>query len=193
MRHGEPGGTDAPAAVGQQVEVQRARRVAVGPLAPGLQFERLLLAPEGLALRSRIADAVAVIACGGALNGLAQTLLRMTVPGVPDLYQGNEFWDFSLVDPDNRRPVDYAAREHALQEPLPPVELLANWRDGRIKQAMIAQVLERRRACPELFHHGQYLPLEVRGKHAGHVLAFARIGEAQRAVVVVPRLAATRS
>jgi (1->4)-alpha-D-glucan 1-alpha-D-glucosylmutase len=79
------------------------------------------------------------ISVPGALNGLAQTLLRMTVPGVPDLYQGNEFWDFSLVDPDNRRPVDYASRQQALQQPLDLPDLLANWRDGRIKQALIAQ------------------------------------------------------
>jgi (1->4)-alpha-D-glucan 1-alpha-D-glucosylmutase len=113
------------------------------------------------------------------------------VPGVPDLYQGNEFWDFSLVDPDNRRPVDYAAREHALEAPLPPVELLANWRDGRIKQALIAQVLNLRVEHAELFRRGTYQALEVLGSQAHNVLAFAREHEGKQAIVIVPIRCAT--
>ncbi len=81
----------------------------------------------------------------------------MTVPGVPDLYQGNDFWDFTLVDPDNRRPVDYGSRQRALQGALQRTadlpELLANWRDGRIKQTLIAHVLNLR-ADAELFSRG---------------------------------------
>jgi (1->4)-alpha-D-glucan 1-alpha-D-glucosylmutase len=148
--------------------------------------EKLLTGEEGELLRAALSKTVNSIAAAGALNGLAQTLLRMTVPGVPDLYQGNEFWDFSLVDPDNRRPVDYAAREHALQEPLPPVELLANWRDGRIKQALIAQVLNLRAEHAELFRRGNYQALEVLGSQAHNVLAFAREYEDQQAIVIVP-------
>jgi (1->4)-alpha-D-glucan 1-alpha-D-glucosylmutase len=148
--------------------------------------EKLLTGEEGELLRAALSKAVNSIAAAGALNGLAQTLLRMTVPGVPDLYQGNEFWDFSLVDPDNRRPVDYAAREHALQEPLPPVELLANWRDGRIKQALIAQVLNLRVEHAELFRRGNYQALEVLGSQAHNVLAFAREYEGKQAIVIVP-------
>ncbi|EJM33868.1 malto-oligosyltrehalose synthase [Pseudomonas sp. GM24] len=148
--------------------------------------EKLLTGEEGELLRAALSKTVNSIAAAGALNGLAQTLLRMTVPGVPDLYQGNEFWDFSLVDPDNRRPVDYAAREHALQEPLPPVELLANWRDGRIKQALIAQVLNLRAEHAELFRRGNYQALEVLGSQAHNVLAFAREYEGQQAIVIVP-------
>ena len=87
--------------------------------AQALHSNDLLTGEDGELLRAALAKTVNSIAAAGALNGLAQTLLRMTVPGVPDLYQGNEFWDFSLVDPDNRRPVDYAAREQALQAPLP--------------------------------------------------------------------------
>ncbi|HEX4550222.1 malto-oligosyltrehalose synthase [Pseudomonas sp.] len=153
--------------------------------------QRLLTSDQGELLRAALSKTVNSIAAAGALNGLAQTLLRMTVPGVPDLYQGNEFWDFSLVDPDNRRPVDYAAREQALQEPSAVGELLANWRDGRIKQALIAQVLNLRAAHPELFRHGTYQALEVLGEQAHNVLAFAREHEGQYAIVIVPVRCAT--
>jgi (1->4)-alpha-D-glucan 1-alpha-D-glucosylmutase len=153
--------------------------------------EKLLTGEDGELLRAALAKTVSSIAAAGALNGLAQTLLRMTVPGVPDLYQGNEFWDFSLVDPDNRRPVDYAAREQALQEHLPPVELLTHWRDGRIKQALIAQVLNLRAEHAELFRHGSYQALEVLGEQAHNVLAFAREHEGKHAIVIVPIRCAT--
>ncbi|MFJ4193169.1 malto-oligosyltrehalose synthase [Pseudomonas sp. NPDC089534] len=153
--------------------------------------ERLLLAPEGGLLRAALAKSVNGIAAAGALNGLAQTLLRMTVPGVPDLYQGNEFWDFSLVDPDNRRPVDYAVRDQALRAGAPLSQLLPHWRDGRIKQALIGQVLQRRAEHGELFRRGSYQALEVLGSRAHNVLAFAREHEGQRAIIVVPVRCAT--
>ncbi|KHA70305.1 maltooligosyl trehalose synthase [Pseudomonas chlororaphis] len=153
--------------------------------------EKLLTGEDGELLRAALSKTVNSVAAAGALNGLAQTLLRMTVPGVPDLYQGNEFWDFSLVDPDNRRPVDYAAREQALQEPLPPVELLANWRYGRIKQALIAEVLNLRVEHAELFRRGTYQALEVLGSQAHNVLAFAREHEGKQAIVIVPVRCAT--
>ncbi|VVN89853.1 malto-oligosyltrehalose synthase [Pseudomonas fluorescens] len=151
-------------------------------------LERLLLSPEGLELRSAMGNAAQLIAPAGALNGLAQTLLRLTVPGVPDLYQGNEFWDFSLVDPDNRRPVDFSSRQQALQSAPQVSQLLENWHDGRIKQALIARVLARRAEHPELFRRGRYQALEVLGSQAERVLAFSREIEGQRAVVIVPRL-----
>ncbi|MDD1005850.1 malto-oligosyltrehalose synthase [Pseudomonas sp. TNT2022 ID642] len=153
--------------------------------------EKLLTGEEGELLRAALSKTVNSIAAAGALNGLAQTLLRMTVPGVPDLYQGNEFWDFSLVDPDNRRPVDYAAREQALEVPLPSGELLANWRDGRIKQALIAEVLNLRAEHAELFRRGTYQALEVLGSQAHNVLAFAREHEGKQAIVIVPIRCAT--
>jgi len=140
-------------------------------------------------LRHSLAQAAQSIACAGALNGLAQCLLRMTVPGVPDLYQGAEFWDFSLVDPDNRRAVDFAARRQALDDSTSTVQLLRDWRSGRIKQALISQVLERRHQYPELFGQGRYLPVQVRGRHAEQVLAFARVSDSAQALVIVPRLA----
>jgi len=148
---------------------------------------RLLLGDEGQALRAAIANAAHAIAPAGALNGLAQTLLRLTVPGVPDLYQGAEFWDFSLVDPDNRRPVDFDARQRALNSPPDIGEQLSNWQDGRIKQALIAGGLAVRKAHPELFRNGRYLPLEVVGKHADHVVAFSREHQGKQLLVVVPR------
>ncbi|TFB37933.1 malto-oligosyltrehalose synthase [Pseudomonas sp. F01002] len=149
-------------------------------------LQRLLLSPEGELLRAALGKAAKSIAVPGALNGLAQTLLRMTVPGVPDLYQGNEYWDFSLVDPDNRRPVDYASRQQSMQTPLELPELLANWRDGRIKQALIAHVLNLRLEHTELFRRGTYQALEVVGSQAHRVLAFARSLEGKRAIVIVP-------
>lgn len=148
--------------------------------------EKLMTSAEGELLRAALSKTVNSIAAAGALNGLAQTLLRMTVPGVPDLYQGNEFWDFSLVDPDNRRPVDYPARAQALQAQSAPAELLANWRDGRIKQALIAEVLNLRAEHAELFRRGSYQALEVLGSQAHNVLAFAREHEGKQAVVIVP-------
>ncbi|MDD1963109.1 malto-oligosyltrehalose synthase [Pseudomonas sp. 39004] len=152
-------------------------------------IDGLLLDGENQQLRKSLADAAQLIACPGALNGLVQALLRMTVPGVPDLYQGNEYWDFSLVDPDNRRPVDYASRRRTLDDATPVAELLAHWRDGRIKQALVARVLDCRQAHAELFRRGAYLPLTVQGRHADKVLAFARLGDDQRAIVIAPRLA----
>ncbi|MCQ9155638.1 malto-oligosyltrehalose synthase [Acidomonas methanolica] len=131
---------------------------------------------------------VARLAPAAALNGLAQTLLRVTVPGVPDLYQGTEFWDHSLVDPDNRRPVDFDAREKALAETLPFAALAASWRNGAIKQRLIATVLQHRKAYPDLFAAGRYTPLPAIGDLAEHVLAFRRDHEDQSLLVIAPRL-----
>jgi maltooligosyltrehalose synthase len=124
------------------------------------------------------------IAPSAAAKGLAQALLRMTVPGVPDLYQGCEFWDHSLVDPDNRRPVDHGARQHALADDAPLEALLAQWRDGRIKQRLVARALEARRRQPRLFARGDYLPLVPNGPAAGDVVVFARTHGAAQALVV---------
>ncbi|EPM44457.1 malto-oligosyltrehalose synthase [Pseudomonas syringae] len=151
-------------------------------------LERLLLAPEALALRQSLSATANRIATAGALNSLAQTLLRLSVPGVPDLYQGTEFWDFSLVDPDNRRPVDYAARQKALAQDASAADLLSNWQDGRIKQALISKVLNLRAQYPVLFSEGSYKPLEIKGSHADQVMAFARETQGVRAVIVVPRI-----
>jgi len=123
----------------------------------------------------------------GAVNGLAQTLMKLTAPGVPDIYQGTDYWDVSLVDPDNRRPVDFAARMRSL-EASSLDELAANWRDGRIKQAVIARALAVRRSAPRLFADGTYEPVEVEGPLARHVVAFARRHENAVAVTIACRL-----
>src|SRR5690606_10347307 len=88
---------------------------------------RLLTPRQGIERRRALADAVQLTGCNGALNGLAQSMLRMTCPGVPDLYQGCEYWDFSMVDPDNRRPVDYPTRMSSLSSSPDPTELLRSW------------------------------------------------------------------
>ncbi len=126
----------------------------------------------------------------GAINGLSQTLLRLTAPGVPDLYQGTEFWDQSLVDPDNRRPVDFAARVAALAADRPPAELLADWHDGAVKQAIIVRALKFRAAEPGLFADGGYVKLDAEGPAAAHVLAFARRDKHRVSVTAVCRLIA---
>ena len=158
-----------------------------------LFLEQLLLSEQGRPLRQSLEAASRAIAPAGALNSLTQTLLRMTVPGIPDLYQGAEFWDFSLVDPDNRRPVDYPARAAALDENNTPSELVEHWHDGRIKQALIARTLRLRAENVDLFRHGSYETLEVRGEQAEHVHAFARRHGGRCAVIIVPRLASRLS
>lgn len=121
------------------------------------------------------------VATLGVLNSLIQVVLKLTAPGVPDLYQGAELWDFSMVDPDNRRPVDYGIRRTALASlgsgggDLP--ELLENWRDGRLKLRLIAETLALRRREPELFMDGSYEALHATGPQADRLCAFMRAGE----------------
>jgi (1->4)-alpha-D-glucan 1-alpha-D-glucosylmutase len=126
---------------------------------------------------------VECIAPAGALNGLVQVVLRCTLPGVPDCYQGTEFWDLSLVDPDNRGAVDFATRIRALEQPRPPTGLLPQWRDGRVKQAVLSILLHLRNHRPTLFESGTYQPLQTRGSRSANVLAFAR-GNGEEAIVV---------
>lgn len=153
-------------------------------------LQRLLTAREGMELRRALAHAAALAAPSGALNSLGQCLLRMTCPGVPDLYQGCEYWDYSMVDPDNRRPVDFTQRQNSLQQPANPAELLQQWRDGRIKQWLIARALNTRCQQPDLFRYGDYQPLRTHGSHAQRLIAFSRRHGDQVAITLVPRLAA---
>ncbi|QRY77865.1 malto-oligosyltrehalose synthase [Pseudomonas sp. PDNC002] len=150
----------------------------------------ILLEDRGAPLRRAIAEAAQALMPAGALNALAQCVLRNTTPGVPDLYQGCELWDFSLVDPDNRRVPDFAAHEALLDGAPDWPALLRGWRDGRIKQALLAHALGLRKRWPALFAQGDYLPLEVRGEHAARVVAFARAHAGQHLLVVVPRCGA---
>jgi len=125
----------------------------------------------------------------GALNSLSQLTLKATLPGVPDFYQGTEFWDLSLVDPDNRRPVDFAARTEALAAlQMPDWDKLAQARDdGRLKLAWTAHLLKIRTELAEVFAQGDYQPLEVGGQHRDHIVAFARRRGRDAAIVVVAR------
>jgi (1->4)-alpha-D-glucan 1-alpha-D-glucosylmutase len=139
--------------------------------------------PNFLALAEEIARL-------GAINSLTQTLLKLTSPGLPDIYQGNEIWDFSLVDPDNRRPVDYRHRREMLASiaKAKPEELLQSWPDGRIKMFLIQRVLQFRREHANLFRSGNYLPLKASGILADCCISFARQWHDDWIVVMAPRL-----
>ncbi len=132
----------------------------------------------------------AEIARLGAINSLSQTLLKLTSPGVPDIYQGNEIWDFSLVDPDNRRRVDYKLRAKMLSclSSKTPEELLQNWPDGRIKMFLTQRALHFRTENVDLFQNGNYVPLHPVGTFADNCIAFARQLGAKWIVVIAPRL-----
>jgi (1->4)-alpha-D-glucan 1-alpha-D-glucosylmutase len=140
------------------------------------------------------------VAFFGCINSLVQTLLKLTCPGMPDIYQGNELWDFSLVDPDNRRPVNYEVRQQLLGDLLAAQggdlralcdQLLQSYSDGRIKMWTILRALNFRRERGPLFQHGRYIPLSGAGGNEEHLVAFAREHDWRMAVVVVPRLSYT--
>ncbi len=130
---------------------------------------------------------------------LAQTLLKLTSPGVPDTYQGDELWNFSLVDPDNRRPVDYGQRREILAELKAQFDgdtidhsllstMTENLSDGRIKCYLTWKCLSLRSRLPDLFSHGTYIPLPIRGAHGNSLFAYAREYRGKTVIVVVPRL-----
>ena len=134
------------------------------------------------------------VAVPGIFNSLAQVVLKVTVPGVPDLYQGTELWDFTLVDPDNRRPVDYgdrraqlgelaALRGEALQDRIAAAR--ARPADGALKLLVTIRALAHRRRHRDLYERGAYLPLVAKGPGARHVVAFARVASDGRAAITV--------
>ena len=127
------------------------------------------------------------VALLGALNALTQVALKVAMPGIPDFYQGTEFWDLSLVDPDNRRPVDFMTRQRLLAQPDEAEwpALAEAWRDGRIKFAVMRRLLAWRRGLGDVLVNGDYRPLTVAGPHREHVVAFARVhGDVAAALVV---------
>jgi len=135
----------------------------------------------------------------GIWNSLSQTLFKLTCPGVPDIYQGNELWDFSLVDPDNRRPVDYIRRQQVFESicgwtDFPDVSSMASLletpEDSRVKLYLTWKTLCLRRQQPGLFQEGEYLPLAVAGTKANHIVAFARKSGGTALLVIAPRLVA---
>jgi (1->4)-alpha-D-glucan 1-alpha-D-glucosylmutase len=141
---------------------------------------------EFLASFETLAQRVALL---GALNALSQITLKAMMPGLPDFYQGTEFWDLSLVDPDNRRPVDFAERASALAALETPdwPQLVQQWGDGRLKLAWTRQLLKLRTELAELFTEGDYQPLDVSGPHRAHVIAFARRHASDAAIIAVAK------
>jgi (1->4)-alpha-D-glucan 1-alpha-D-glucosylmutase len=132
----------------------------------------------------------------GMVNGLSQALLKITCPGIPDFYQGSELWDFRLVDPDNRNPVDFAERSRLLEAvvcqgeadlPSAVRDFVEHWSDGRIKLHVIHKTLRCRLKYDELFSKGDFLELEVRGARARHVIAYLRSLDGMHVLVIVPR------
>ena len=132
----------------------------------------------------------------GALKSLTQLVLKTTMPGVPDFYQGTEFWDLSLVDPDNRRPVDFQARASLMaagdDEPDWPA-LISTWPNGQGKFALMRRLLALRRRLPNVFTNGSYRPLDISGRDSNEILAFARLSGRRAVIVVGGRLFARAS
>lgn len=124
----------------------------------------------------------------GLVNSLTQTVIKLTAPGVPDIYQGSEALNFSLVDPDNRRDPDFAALQRMLDDERPNFSAEENWLSGQVKQRVIAHVLRLRQQKPMLFRRGDYLPLSASGKRADNVITFARVQDDDALIVIAPRL-----
>jgi (1->4)-alpha-D-glucan 1-alpha-D-glucosylmutase len=152
-------------------------------------IERILdhaVSAEFLGSLETLAQRVSLL---GALNSLSQITLKATIPGVPDFYQGTEFWDLSLVDPDNRRPVDFSRRAAVLASIKNPdwESLVRDWPNGHLKLAWTRHLLKLRTELAELFTHGDYQPLEVSGPHRDHVIAFARRRGRDAAIIAVAK------
>jgi (1->4)-alpha-D-glucan 1-alpha-D-glucosylmutase len=169
-------------------------------------FAEAILDPttvSGAHFLRELVELVAEVSRPGLWNGLTRTVVQIGAPGVPDLYQGDELWSLSLVDPDNRRPVDFDLRRRRLRKieerfALDAVhraaflhELVTGPEDGRLELHVIRCALRARRRHPDLLGGGDYLPLAARGERARHVFAFARRAGSQWAVVAVPRLPRT--
>lgn len=202
----------------------REAKVHTGWIEPDAEYEEaframvdsLLLGPAGRGFRESLHPFLLKVSRYGYHNSLSQALLHLTAPGLPDTYQGSETWDFRLVDPDNRSPVDYAALTARLERLKPLAErvqgaggegtraegegaeieadlrhLLDHLENGDAKLYLLQRVLHHRRARPRLFAEGAYLPLPASGKARDHVLAFARIwtgeGEKEGLLVLAPR------
>ncbi|MFU9139115.1 malto-oligosyltrehalose synthase [Erwinia tasmaniensis] len=151
-----------------------------------LNYARQLLAPGARAFLHDFTTSLQPFIRTGLVNGLTQTTLKLTAPGVPDIYQGSERLNFTLVDPDNRREPDFAALERLGEENLsltPDRDF-----DGQLKQQVIARLLHLRQQMPTLFSRGEYLPLSASGNRAEKVIAFARVGHEAALLVIAPRL-----
>jgi (1->4)-alpha-D-glucan 1-alpha-D-glucosylmutase len=160
-------------------------------------FIQAILSPQDNSpFLCRVARFLEKVAYSGMINGLSQALLKIACPGVPDFYQGSELWSRNLVDPDNRRPVDFPSRTQALQALLDSPDfdpagiasdLLTKWPDGRIKLYAIWKALGCRRRHSALFREGEFIPLETAGEQSSHVLAFLRRRGEEQVVTILPR------
>jgi (1->4)-alpha-D-glucan 1-alpha-D-glucosylmutase len=165
------------------------------------RFIEAMLAPDNTAFLDDFCEFQRRIAQIGIYNSLAQVTIKISAPGVPDFYQGTELWDFSLVDPDNRRPVDYARRQALLADldatlrstgrDAVVADLMAHIDDDRLKLFTTSVALRSRRDHRDLFERGGYAPIAVEGGRHPHVFAYARAYAGGEALVVVPRLMAT--
>jgi (1->4)-alpha-D-glucan 1-alpha-D-glucosylmutase len=160
------------------------------------EFITDLISDKGDAFTADLSQFVGKIADAGYVNSLAQLLLKTTIPGVPDFYRGTELWDFNLVDPDNRRAVDYNIRRRRLEalvradekdRSIAARDVRARWPDPDVKLWVTSQCLKLRRECPNLFAFGEYIPLTVEGAAADHVITFARRFDRECALIIVPR------
>ncbi|MEG1211678.1 MAG: malto-oligosyltrehalose synthase [Leclercia sp.] len=154
-----------------------------------LDYARHLLSPDNLDFLRDFSTSLRPFIRSGLVNSLSQTIIKLTAPGVPDVYQGSEGLNFSLVDPDNRREPDFdqlARQLHAIDQHCARDE--ACWLDGQVKLYVTATLLHLRQRRPALFRWGSYLPLQARGERADNTIAFARIDDDEVLIVVAPRL-----
>lgn len=160
-------------------------------------IDQILTQPESEEFRRDFFEFLQIVAFYGMVNSISQVILKCASPGIPDLYQGAELWDLSLVDPDNRRPVDYSTRRQALEsirsragsEPLSLFqELIGEWPNGRIKMYATYQLLQLRKAHSDLFMWGDYTPLYPAGARHSHLCAFTRTRPNKTLLILVPRL-----
>jgi (1->4)-alpha-D-glucan 1-alpha-D-glucosylmutase len=190
------------------VKAVREAKVHTAWLQPDMEYEEayvsfvesILVPEESNVFLQELKPFQVKVAHYGVFNSLSQTLLKITAPGVPDFYQGTELWDLNLVDPDNRRPVDFGLRVQHLREIRRRIEtdvleliqeLLAMKEDGRVKLFLIVQALKARKASADIFQKGTYKPLAVAGRFRKHLIAFARRDASAWSVTVVPRFLTT--
>ncbi|PDO85530.1 malto-oligosyltrehalose synthase [Kosakonia pseudosacchari] len=154
-----------------------------------LDYVRHLLSPDNHVFLTDFIASLQPFIRAGLVNSLTQTVIKLTAPGVPDIYQGSEALNFSLVDPDNRLEPDYAELERLLvdEEQADP-HSQESWSSGQLKQFFIYRLLHLRQQMPSLFRRGAYLPLTVAGEEAEHLIAFARVEKQDALIVLAPRL-----
>ena len=153
-----------------------------------LDYARHLLSPANQIFLQDFSGALQPFIRAGLVNSLTQTVIKLTAPGVPDIYQGSEALNFSLVDPDNRREPDFAALERMLDEDKKLTFNTEEDRSGQLKQHLTARVLRLRQQKPMLFRRGDYQPLTATGKQAENLIAFARLESDDALIVIAPRL-----